>query len=654
MAGFPRSGKSRVVRGSQTSSSRDGHPTSQAEASLNRAQSGTETRISEDHHTVSKFIQAMKNPNWRRRDSRDYKSDPLFPLSLQPHFPSGATNHVLNMQSADHVRYQSSNDADSEGWELLHADHDSSENQDISSRGTKPLDDNGVEMMSGSAGLCRVTLNDSIQTPGSTAPLNLIQLFPLRNVQESPLEGSQHDYPLVTAEIQRLNRTPDQIAHHCSDDLETQLMEALQAVTKTPPRIKSKHQSSKSYIYPPVPKKLQVDNNEAILRDLAIADIDRLQNIAGNQQPKPSVGPGTQNVSIAQSEEQQPADGRDAKLAFEKMLQKLHRRPDRSNGRGTESSKLRGESSQLTGRQPTTSATMMKGAWRDQRRTDTVDSGYASGPSTTSTGSANATSISSSSFNPRAREFFSFSGKEPAIPEEYQHQKFRRLPITDLFKQPAQDQVTGAATGDNVHEPPLHGLNVMPQPDSSVPDDRMESWKALMSNFLYAAGTSPDAYTTPGLPLNPFATWAAGQIPPLMTPVGIPALGMPAPSFAPGFLAGAPMYVPGNPPPGHPEGTTMPIPPPLPQMSGSTLPSVAGSGAPIQPRYVPKPRNPDPSDQLAYEAWIEWRKAHEPGYAMECKMRQRRRAQRITATKPKCNSDEKLDAISSEATPCIT
>ncbi|KAH6899894.1 hypothetical protein B0T10DRAFT_554452 [Thelonectria olida] len=44
---------------------------------------------------------------------------------------------------------------------------------------------------------------------------------------------------------------------------------------------------------------------------------------------------------------------------------------------------------------------------------------------------------------------------------------------------------------------------------------------------------------------------------------------------------------------------------------------------------VPKPRKPDTQDQQAYEAWIEWRKATEPGYAMECKNRQQRRTRRI-------------------------
>lgn len=70
-------------------------------------------------------------------------------------------------------------------------------------------------------------------------------------------------------------------------------------------------------------------------------------------------------------------------------------------------------------------------------------------------------------------------------------------------------------------------------------------------------------------------------------------------------------------------------------MPSSQLPLIGGAPRPPQshPHPVPKPRRPDPSDQQAYEAWIEWRKANQPGYAHECRMRQQRRAQRSTDNK---------------------
>lgn len=65
----------------------------------------------------------------------------------------------------------------------------------------------------------------------------------------------------------------------------------------------------------------------------------------------------------------------------------------------------------------------------------------------------------------------------------------------------------------------------------------------------------------------------------------------------------------------------------------NAVPPVATSGNKTKPSSVPKPRVPDAMGQQAYEAWIEWRKANEPGYALECKMRQQRRSQRLKAKK---------------------
>ncbi|PTB69747.1 hypothetical protein BBK36DRAFT_1138167 [Trichoderma citrinoviride] len=72
------------------------------------------------------------------------------------------------------------------------------------------------------------------------------------------------------------------------------------------------------------------------------------------------------------------------------------------------------------------------------------------------------------------------------------------------------------------------------------------------------------------------------------------------------------------------------------------MPATTDAHHPPQP--VPKPRRPDPGDQQAYEAWIEWRKANEPGYALECRLRQQRRAQRSMTdrgeTKPPMQKSE--------------
>lgn len=86
----------------------------------------------------------------------------------------------------------------------------------------------------------------------------------------------------------------------------------------------------------------------------------------------------------------------------------------------------------------------------------------------------------------------------------------------------------------------------------------------------------------------------------------------------------------------------------IPASAGAPGPYANTSVDTSQPLPVPKPRMPDSSDQQAYEAWIEWRKAHEPGYAMECKLRQQRRAQRglvIKSTAPCATSQVTAGAI---------
>ncbi|KAG6018632.1 hypothetical protein E4U41_003716 [Claviceps citrina] len=77
----------------------------------------------------------------------------------------------------------------------------------------------------------------------------------------------------------------------------------------------------------------------------------------------------------------------------------------------------------------------------------------------------------------------------------------------------------------------------------------------------------------------------------------------------------------------------------LPMSSGSGGLGLPGPAvvpvAPVPPRPVPKPKSPDAKTQQLYEAWVEYRKAIEPGYAMSCKVRQQRRAQRKTAQHPR-------------------
>ncbi|KAK4191203.1 hypothetical protein QBC35DRAFT_375975 [Podospora australis] len=100
-----------------------------------------------------------------------------------------------------------------------------------------------------------------------------------------------------------------------------------------------------------------------------------------------------------------------------------------------------------------------------------------------------------------------------------------------------------------------------------------------------------------------------------------------------------PLQVRGH-PPSHP-ATSMPVPVPsipnattfqAPTLYGPTIapnnPTLFGADGKVNRPIFPvtqKPRDNDPIKQQAYESYLEWRKANEPGYHLKCKMRQANR-----------------------------
>ncbi len=91
----------------------------------------------------------------------------------------------------------------------------------------------------------------------------------------------------------------------------------------------------------------------------------------------------------------------------------------------------------------------------------------------------------------------------------------------------------------------------------------------------------------------------------------------------------APMFATtGLQPPQQQQAQQQPLPVPR---GGSRNASASGTGnKPVRP-YFPvtaKPRDRDPVKQQMYEAYLEWRKANEPGYHMKCKIRQAQRVVR--------------------------
>lgn len=606
---------------------------------------------------MSKFIQAMKNPNWRKRGDREYKSDPHSSMPAHHRAASSEYHQRLAMHSEDANHRMSLDEIDAEPWEILPYDdyHDEEERASLLNTRHTYSADNGT--IAASSGLCSVTMNQALKNKDVPGALNLIQLIPFFNSQSPAHEASASGEPFDVVQIQRLTRKYEKKPQHeRTDDLNAQLSAALETATKTPPRMKpSLDATSISGSKSRIPT-LSKQHPQAKVQDLLYTDRDHQRNYVAHRAPRLSVGHESQRHSTDSDAPKESLTDQNTNLAFEKMLQKLHRRADRGDTRDSYAS-LVGAMRSVHISDSTSPISDERGREdrRDARNTESSDSGYGSGPWTNHTGSATAAS-SLSSFNPRAREFLSFSGKEAPVAEEYQHQKFRRLPIADLFKQSGQEPQPPDVAADATAPAPdqyIPSSYTPLQPEEPMPDLSHEAWKAALYNLLQAGNNSPSLCPAPEVAPNLYATWSPGQVPHSLMPLAMPTFS-PIPASGSSFPSAAPAYVSGGLSPPSICPPMLPFPVPTPQLSAAPISTQFGTNTANQPRYVPKPRKPDPTDQLAYEAWIEWRKAHEPGYALECKMRQKRRAQRTGTSKSKCQTDEKTNTTSSEALSLIT
>ncbi|KYK60279.1 hypothetical protein DCS_01416 [Drechmeria coniospora] len=171
------------------------------------------------------------------------------------------------------------------------------------------------------------------------------------------------------------------------------------------------------------------------------------------------------------------------------------------------------------------------------------------------------------------------------------------------------DQEEAAASQPMCHHQPPFGYHTASSPSVcgiyGMPDLRLMvpihiGWGGLPSPFHTCVSCAPaPPIILPQLGVQPVGLYGAGaaaHTPPVMPFSFHPVPGQPM-AFAPGPMLDAPQ-------------TTR-----------------YASAAP-----VPKPRVPNAGQQQAYEAYIEQQKAIVPGYAMECRLRQQRRAKRDFTT----------------------
>lgn len=189
---------------------------------------------------------------------------------------------------------------------------------------------------------------------------------------------------------------------------------------------------------------------------------------------------------------------------------------------------------------------------------------------------------------------------------------------------------------------PLPGMLSGPLPGMYPPVDPLTRTFDITPTVPYSAMLPP----VPGPP-NDFGTVSANPFHPFP---------------APGSLPNVNQF--GSSPP--PDVALPFVPPPLgfnpnAMLSGPPRPVLLGLGERQQPLFIPdgkvvrphfpvtqKPRDHDPVKQQQYEAYLEWRKANEPGYHIRCKMRQanrivRQHQMKQAGQKRVANTDEKTE-----------
>ncbi|KAK4075406.1 uncharacterized protein Triagg1_4527 [Trichoderma aggressivum f. europaeum] len=253
------------------------------------------------------------------------------------------------------------------------------------------------------------------------------------------------------------------------------------------------------------------------------------------------------------------------------------------------------------------------------------------------------------SLNPKAREFLSFVSNRSSNSEDDSMEPLAAFaPEPFASKSGHANAMSLAGLGlPNVSSlqqpPPPYGLAPLaPTPDTAADALALNN---LMAGRLIPVQVGTDQlqlgghFPTSALPM-PSVTPLPSHLPPMFRPPTV----LQSVSMMSNHMSGIPT-VPSM------ANTAFPLAPisnPCFNMPSCQMPLMTGARCAPQP--VPKPRRPDPGDQQAYEAYIEWRKANEPGYALECRLRQQRRAQRSMTDKvPPKTQQVKKDDASTEA-----
>ncbi|KAM5372034.1 hypothetical protein ACJZ2D_007790 [Fusarium nematophilum] len=618
-----------------------------------------------DHSSSSKFAEAMSNPNWRRRRGENSGShESAVPGATtceaqdsQPHGSSKAfraeespKNHGIckktcpwdHIDAANHWKSShSSSDIDTSDKDVTTVDELCAHLSDMDIRSASPSGKNPP-----TGGFC--TLVDQMELPGLQSkgrPVSIVQLIPFAagdRLQDGWV-GMRAGPISPLAHIQRIHRADRRVREMGEQSEPKPERDApLETGVETPAGFRNRpsgyeHRDKNEIMIQSLERRLEKARN-AVLHDPAVANVGTVRC-----EPPPKPGEREEMGSPTKSSKKSKEIAK-RHAEFQKILRKLQRGAEQ---RAKTAKDISGDSfefghscpwglhheqqvSRMKERRPVNSSDSGIGSLyteTSRRKENSQDSGICIDPDSLSKG-----------LNPRAREFLSFRGKIPITAEDGDLQVSSGS-LDQCHKGGDINAGNSAVTNPALFGKPFpilpadHGPGKM---SAISPEGFSEGFGTIPNSNLDASGLGylsglPQftGITFPMVPQAPSALGTPDLIPQVNLGTSVGACPPPAglsnqfnltainsvtqtcPSVSTPFLGNLP---------------ALPMPcPPLPAMGGVHP----------QPRPVAKPIDPHPVQQLRYEAWIEWRKANEPGYAMECKARQQRRAQRNMVAKLK-------------------
>ncbi|KAF5657101.1 hypothetical protein FCIRC_13379 [Fusarium circinatum] len=596
---------------------------------LSSAPSLSRREYSEDNLGSSKFAEAMKNPDWRRRDG--FSASDLTGTTNSTNQASPHSHEVLNNGTeAGHISHMRSGsispwtviDNSDQFQPCLYGSETDIKDSKVSSANQEY---DNVEATDAMGGLCTIRLNvDLAGGHSKDRQLRVLQVSPLPSYAASPqkhrtaVPNIDREGPIayvqrvVRKQRRTLQRTDNSNAERC----------------RTPRHIFPTEAGNESEF-----DKERTDKaRQAVLKDPAVANIGSAHAKSQPEVPSGSSSPAEQTRKNEELERR--------KAAFMKILQKLQRgsknetennkrdtnRPFFSHGCpwGPKSSQQPSQSEQQS------SDSGIGSLYSDSRRNKN---------SSNDSGVRIDSDVLAHGLNPRAREFLSFKRSFPTAPQTLGIVNF---PEDEVLKSMLLSQTENGSEDSvrNTTRTTFHNMN-----DISVPVLQSDIGANSTENASIPVVSTADlnkqdqgevdcsSNISPPAKYGSLEGACGPPVRNILTPGVLPGLGLgilPASATfgnAPSLAMFSPLLQQYPVTSGHFMGTSA-----APQILFNPTP---GSSC-YQPRqhHVPKPTNPDPIQQQKYEEYIEWRKAHEPGYALACKGRQQRRAQRGMATQP--------------------